>query len=183
MARGATSASLRAVRFNCGGDDALIIDEGARAVAPSQVREAAPASLWGMALLALAPFPIAAGVYGYGPPAASREAVTVLLTWSAVVLCFLAGVRWGLETGRPRPRRARLAGALIFGLLGWVLLLARWRLELAWTFGAFLAAFMLQWLTDHATPDSAARFPKLSTAVTAAACVSLAVALDQALRS
>jgi len=159
-----------------------MIDEGARAVAPPQVREAAPASLWGMALLTLAPFPIAAGVYGYGPPAASREAATVLLTWSAAVLCFLGGVRWGLETGRPRPRRARLAGALVFGLLGWVLLLARWRLEAAWTFGAFLAAFMLQWLTDHA-PGSVARFPKLSTAVTAAACVSLAVALDQALRS
>ena len=42
---------------------------------------------------------------------------------------------------------------------------------------------MLQWLSDHAAPDTAARFPRLSTVVTAAACISLAVAIDQAIKS
>jgi hypothetical protein len=136
-----------------------------------------------MAVFALLPFPISAGIYGYGPPAAAREAVSVLLTWSAVVLSFLAGVRWGLESGRRTPRLSRLAGAFGFALVAWLLLIARWRLELAWTLTAYLAAFMLQWLSDHVTPNTQARFPRLSTAVTAAACISLAVALDQALRS
>ena len=63
------------------------------------------------------------------------------------------------------------------------MLLARWRFSLAWTLTAYLAAFMLQWLSDHAAPNTAARFPRLSTAVTASACVSLAVALDQAIRT
>ncbi|MDB5447876.1 MAG: hypothetical protein JWQ97_3193 [Phenylobacterium sp.] len=158
-------------------------DERAAAVAKPQAREAAPISLWAMAVFALLPFPVAAGVYGYGPPAAAREAVTVLLTWSAVVLSFLAGVRWGLESGRRAPRRLRLVGALGFAMVAWALLLARWRLDLAWILTAYLAAFMLQWLSDHAAPNPASRFPRLSTAVTAAACVSLAVALDQAIRS
>jgi hypothetical protein len=159
----------------------LVTDEGA-AAAP-KAREAAPLPLWIMAVTALAPFPLAAGVYGYGPPAAAREAVTVLLTWSAVVLSFLAGVRWGLESGRRAPRVGRLAVSLIFAIVAWGLLLARWRLDLAWTLTAYLAAFMLQWLSDHAAPNTAARFPRLSTAVTASACISLAVALDQAIRS
>jgi len=146
-------------------------------------REAPPLSLWGMAVVALLPFPVSAGVYGYGPPAAGREAVTVLLTWSAVVLSFLAGVRWGLESGRRTPRRGRLAAAVMFAIVAWALLLARWRLELAWILTAYLAAFMLQWLSDHAAPNTTSRFPMLSTAVTASACISLAVALDQAIRS
>ncbi|MEO8113963.1 MAG: DUF3429 domain-containing protein [Phenylobacterium sp.] len=147
------------------------------------VLEAAPLSLWAMAVLALLPFPLSAAVYGYGPPALGREAMTVLLTWSAVVLSFLAGVRWGLESGRRTPRRGRLAVAIGFALLAWVLLLVRWRIELSWIVGAYLVAFMLQWLTDHAAPNTAARFPRLSTAVTAAACISLAVALDQSIRA
>ena len=153
------------------------------AVARPSVRESAPKSLWAMAVFGLLPFPVSAGVYGYGPPEAARVAVTVLITWSAMVLSFLAGVRWGLESSRRTPRRSRLAGAVGFAVLAWALLLARWRLHLAWTLTAYLAAFMLQWLSDHATPNTAARFPKLSTAVTAAACISLAVALDQAIRS
>jgi hypothetical protein len=145
-------------------------------------REQAPISLWAMAVFALAPFPVSAAVYGYGPPSLAREAVTVLLTWSAVVLSFLAGVRWGLENGRRTPRRGRLAISIGFALIAWILLLARWRFDLRWTIAAYLVVFMLQWLTDHAAPNTVSRFPKLSTAVTTAACVSLAVALDQAIR-
>jgi hypothetical protein len=145
-------------------------------------RDAAPKSVWILVVLALLPFPLSAGVYGYGPPAAARAAVTVLITWSATVLSFIAGVRWGLESSRRPPRWGRLAGACAFGIIAWALLLARWRLQLAWTLTAYLAAFMLQWLSDHAAPDTAARFPKLSTVITVAACVSLAVALDQAIR-
>jgi hypothetical protein len=166
--------------FATGEGTDLVTEEGPAA---PRTREAAPAPLWILAGTALAPFPFAAGVYGYGPPAMAREAVTVLLTWSAVVLSFLAGVRWGLESGRRAPRVGRLALAMAFAIIAWALLLARWRLPLAWTLTFYLAAFIVQWLSDHAAPNTAARFPRLSTAVTAAACVSLAVALDQAIRS
>ena len=134
-------------------------------------------------ILALLPFPLSAGVYGYGPPGLGRVAVSVLLTWSAMVLSFLAGVRWGLESSRRVPRRGRLLLAVVFATAAWGLLLARWRFDLRVTLTAYLAAFLLQWLSDHLAPDAAARFPRLSTVVTAAACVSLAVALDQAIRS
>lgn len=145
-------------------------------------REAPPLPLWFMAALALLPFPVAAMVFVYGPHEASREALSVLLTWSAVVLAFLAGVRWGLESGRRTPRLSRLTGAVVFGVAAWGLLVARWRVELAWTLTAYLAAFMLQWVSDHTTPNTQARFPRLSTAITAAACISLALALDDVLR-
>jgi hypothetical protein len=161
----------------------LVTEDRAAALAKGQAREVAPISLWSMTILAMLPFPLAAGVYGYGPRADARPAVTVLLTWSAMVLCFLAGVRWGLESSRRVPRRERLAGAFLFAVVSWALLLFRWRLNLVWTLIAYLAAFMLQWLSDHLTPHSQARFPRLSTAVTASACISLAVALDQAIRS
>jgi hypothetical protein len=161
----------------------MVMDVKTAAPAAKAETEPAPFSLWAMAVLALAPFPVSAGIYGYGPPMAAREAVTVLLTWSAVVLSFLAGVRWGLESGRRAPRRERLALAIGFALIAWGLLLFRWRLGTAWVAGAYLVAFMLQWLSDHAAPNTASRFPNLSTAITAAACASLAVALDQALRS
>jgi len=159
----------------------LVTDDSA--LAAMRPREPAPAALWLMAGLALAPFPISALVYGFGPQDLARPAITVLLTWSAVVLSFLAGVRWGLESGRPTPRWGRLAGAVLFAVVAWALLLLRWRLDLPWTLVAYLATFMLQWLSDHAAPETAARFPRLSTAITGAACVSLAVALEHAVRS
>jgi hypothetical protein len=136
-----------------------------------------------MAIFGLLPFPISAGIYGYGPPTEARVALTALMTWSSIALTFLAGVRWGLECGRRVPRWGRLAGAVAFGVVAWGLLLVRWRLDPAWILTGYLAAFMLQWLSDHAAPNTAARFPRLSTTVTAAACVSIAVALDQAIRS
>lgn len=150
---------------------------------PASAQESAPTSMWLMAAVGLVPFPASALIFAFGPPEASRQAITVLLTWSAVVLAFLAGVRWGLESGRRVPRRGRLAGAVIFAMIAWGLLLARWRLELSWVLAAYLAAFMLQWLTDHAAPNTQARYPKLSTAITAAACISLAAALELTLRS
>jgi len=144
--------------------------------------EAPPMALWAIALLALAPFPISAAAYGYGPPEAARPALTVILTWSAVVLCFLGGVRWGMESLLPRPRWPRQMISVSSGVVAWLLLLARHRIADRWIIGAGIAAFLVQWLFDHQAPEVPARYPKLSTAITAAACISLAVCLDKALR-
>ena len=160
----------------------MMVDDSASIAAREPAREAPPLTLWLMASVALIPFPLSAGMFVFGPRENAREALTVLLTWSAVVLAYLAGVRWGLECGRRTPRVSRLAGAVAFGIIAWGLLLARWRIELAWILAAYLAAFMVQWTLDHATPAPQARFPKLSTAITAAACISLALVLDAVLR-
>ena len=143
--------------------------------------ESPPAALWLMALGSLLVFPIAAAVYCYGPVDLQTTALDSLLTWSALVLSFLGGVRWGLESREPRPRAHRLFFSVLSAVAGWVVLMARGRLDDGWILGAFLAAFMIQWLFDHQTPDTPSRYPMLSTVLTGGACVSLAWALEQAI--
>ena len=144
--------------------------------------EAPPVALWAIAVLALAPFPSAALAYGYGPPEVARPALTIILTWSAVVMSFLGGVRWGMETGRVEVRAGRQVISVTSAVVAWMLLLGRGRIPDSWILAGAIAAFLLQWLFDHQGPDVPARYPKLSTAITAAACVSLAICLDQAIR-
>jgi hypothetical protein len=144
--------------------------------------EPPPVALWLIAAVALLPFPIAALVYAYGPAHASEPALKALLTWTAVVLSFLGGVRWGLETALLRPRAYRQVISFASAVVAWIVLLARQRLPDSWVIGGSLAAFLLQWLFDHQAPDVPARYPRLSTAITAAAGVSLAICLDKAIR-
>jgi len=144
--------------------------------------EAPPVALWLIALVALAPFPVSALVYSYGSPSTTALALSVLLTWSAVVLSFLGGVRWGMETTMNAPRPVRQVISVLSAVVAWGLLIARHRAPEEWIIGGAMAAFLLQWLFDHQGPDVPARYPKLSTAITAAACISLAICLDQALR-
>lgn len=148
----------------------------------TETEASAPAPLWTIALLALAPFPISAALYAYGPAAYERGSLTAILSWSALVLSFLGGVRWGLESARPAPRWTRLTSSVASSVAAWGLLMARGNLSAAWILGGFMAAFILQWLFDHTAPDVPARYPRLSTVLTAGACVSLAVALEHALR-
>jgi len=143
--------------------------------------EAPPVALWIIAMVALAPFPLSALAYSYGPRSATALALSILLTWSAVVLSFLGGVRWGLETAMNAPRPGRQAISVLSAVVAWGLLLARHRAPDEWIIAGAIIAFLLQWLFDHQGPDVPARYPKLSTAITAAACVSLAICLDQAL--
>ena len=145
--------------------------------------ESIPPALWGIALAALAPFPISAAIYGWGAPDAARPALTLILTWSGCVLAFLGGVRWGLESGRPSPRAERLLISVLSPVAAWMLLFSRHRIPDAWVIGGCIAAFLVQWLFDHQAPDVPARYPRLSTALTTGACVSLAVCLDQAMKT
>ena len=145
--------------------------------------EAIPPALWIIALGSLAPFPLSAIAYGWGAPDIARPALGVILTWSGCVLAFLGGVRWGLESGRPSPRPYRLVISVASPVAAWAILLARGHIPDGWVVGGCIGAFLLQWLFDHQGPDVPARYPRLSTAVTAAACVSLAVCLDQAMKT
>ncbi|MDZ4375580.1 MAG: DUF3429 domain-containing protein [Phenylobacterium sp.] len=151
-------------------------------VRPARRAEPIPIALWVIALLALSPFPVAALLFGFGPPDVSRGALTSLLVWSTAVLSFLGGVRWGMETREPRPRWMRQAFSALCAVAAWVILLSRGAAPDSWVLGGFLAAFLVQWLFDHQAPDTPSRYPALSTAMTVAACVSLALALEIAIR-
>jgi hypothetical protein len=142
----------------------------------------APLALWLIALLGLLPFPVSAIAYAWGPADLAGPALRVMLTWSAVMLGFLGGIRWGLESGRAEPRWTRLATSVLSPTAGWLLVFSRGAIETPWLLCGFLAAFILQWLYDHTAPDVPARYPRLMTTLTLGACLSLAVALEQALR-
>ena len=145
--------------------------------------ESIPPALWAIAIGSLVPFPIAAVAYGWGSADIAKPALTVILTWSGCVLGFLGGVRWGLESGRPRPRPWRLLISVASPVVAFAILMSRSRIPDGWVIGVCIAAFLIQWLFDHQGPDVPARYPRLSTAITAAACISLAVCLDQAMKT
>lgn len=152
-------------------------------VRPAASVESPPLPLWIIALMALAPFPISAGIYSYGAAEQAPDALNILLTWSALIMSFLGGVRWGMETREPRPRWQRQAFAALAAVAAWVILLSRGHIADTWIMGGFIMAFLIQWLFDHQTPDTPARYPILSTALTGAACVSLAMALEKAMHA
>lgn len=145
-------------------------------------RSSAPAPLWAIAISAMAPFPIASLAYVFGPERYDEPAMLVLVSWSAIVLAFVGGVRWGMETVRELPRWGRMAAAVAPGVAAWVLLLCRGSVPASWLLAGFLAVFILQWLFDHTAPDVPSRFPLLLTVLTLGAGVSLSFALEQALR-
>ena len=156
----------------------MVMDESA----PGKRYERVPGSLWIIALICMAPFPIAAVAYGWGSPAVAQPGLNVILAWSACVLGFLGGVRWGLESGRKAPRLYRLVISVLSPIAAFGLLLARHTIPDSYVIAGCMAAFLTQWLFDHQAPDVPARYPKLSTALTAGACISLAICLDQAIR-
>ena len=61
------------------------------------------------------------------------------------------------------------------------MVLGRGAVSDAWILALLIVLFMIQWLFDHQTPDAPSRYPTLSTALTASACVSLALALEKAM--
>jgi hypothetical protein len=97
------------------------------------------------------------------------------------VLGFLGGIRWSQESVREPPRFLRLAAAMLPPLAGGGLLLARDYLAADWIIGGFIAAYLAAWLFDRA-PQTLTRYPALMTLLTFSACVSLALALEKALR-
>ena len=150
-------------------------------VRPRSGAETPPVALWLIALTALAPFPASALMYCYGPQIHQVGSLTMLMTWSAIILAFIGGVRWGLETREPRPRRDRMGFAALCAAAAWGLLLWRGQAPDALILGLFIAMFMIQWLFDHPNPEAPSRYPMLSTVLAGSACVSLALALEKAI--
>ena len=102
---------------------------------------AIPPALWIITLSTLAPFPLAAIVYGWGAPDVARPALTVILNWSGCVLAFLGGVRWGLESGRAEPRPLRLVISVLSPVVAWAILFSRHRIPDGWVIGEMVKPF------------------------------------------
>src|SRR5512140_3790187 len=102
---------------------------------PVTATDSTPPALWAIAIASLAPFPIAAIIYGWGAPDVARPALNVILTWSACVLAFLGGVRWGLGSGRPKPRAGRLLISVMSPVAAVSILLARHKSPDGWVIG------------------------------------------------
>ena len=130
-------------------------------------------------VLGLIPFFAASGLYVWGKPELAGPALLTLLAYSAVTLSFLGGLRWGYEMARPEPRIAVMLAACLPPLIGWLILATP--LEAGWQLGAFIAAFVLQWLWDAGSADLPRWWSRLRTLLTLGAGLALAMAMETAL--
>lgn len=109
-------------------------------------------------------------------------AIVGLITFAAVVLSYLGGIEWGLalqeSAGTERTRAIGLGLSTIPALAAWVIL---WRVPSPqWQVGGALGLFVLVWAADLWLARQGlipSWFVDMRTAVTAAVCVILGVAL------
>jgi hypothetical protein len=134
-----------------------------------------------LGLAALAPFVGSSLTFAYGPANLAGPALLALTVWSAVILGYLGGVRWGVELAG-QPRTWALASSLSWTAVGWLILIVPLP-TVGWQLILFLAAFLAKWLWDVLSRELPPWYRHLRTWATAGACVSLAVALEHALAS
>jgi hypothetical protein len=108
-------------------------------------------------------------------------AITALITLAAVILSYLGGIEGGIALGQERSTEKSRAFALCLSvvpaLAAWGIL---WLPTTQWQVGAALALFIAVWAADLWLARQGlipAWFVDLRTAVTAAVCVILALAL------
>jgi hypothetical protein len=146
------------------------------------LRPTGPLGAWVLGLLASAPFVLGAWVYCWGPDLVQGAASRGLLLYSAAMIAFMGGSRWGVEIARAPPRWIVLAPAIITPLAALTLSMSMVDLALQWRLGGFLFGFLALWLWDSISTDLPAWYQRLRTTVTLIACVSLGLALEHALR-
>jgi len=134
-----------------------------------------------MGLLGTAPFILGALVYCWGPDIAEGVASRGLLLYSAVMIAFMGGSRWGLEIGRAPPRWVVLAPAIAMPLFALILTMSLVELDLKWRLAGFLGGFLALWLWDVISTEVPGWHLRLRTTVTVVACVCLGLALEHAL--
>lgn len=144
-----------------------------------------PAPVLALTLAGLLPF-IGGAVFVWmreGDPAGQASAQLILLAYSAIILSFLGGVRWGVEISRG-PLAPPRWGELVFSVLG---ALAAWGLVLwpvlqgfsPFLFAAMAAALLLAGVWDVAStrelPQSYRRIRIIATAGAVASLLAAAV--------
>lgn len=130
-------------------------------------------------VLGLIPFFAAASLYIWGRPELAGPALLTLLTYSAVILSFLGGLRWGHEMARPEPRIGVMLAACLPPLVAWMILATP--LDAGLQLGGFIAALVLQWLWDAGSADLPRWWSRLRTLLTVGAGLALAMAMETAL--
>jgi hypothetical protein len=137
---------------------------------------------WFLAFAGAVPFLLATGALFVSDASSVRvPAITALVTYSAVILSFLAGIEWGLairdESGTESTRAIALGLSTVSSLAAWALL---WLPSATWQIGSALALFVAVWGADQWMAGRGLLptwFVDLRTAVTALVAAILAVAL------
>ena len=144
-----------------------------------------PNSAAGLGALGLIPLFAASGAFAFGPPSLAGVALLTLTAYSAAVLSFLGGIRWGVEIALFRqPRWSVLAVSNLAPIVAWLLVAAPGAIGISegQALGGFILAFLLQWAWDSRSISPPAWYPRLRTLLTLGAVLALAVALEATLR-
>ena len=101
-----------------------------------------------------------------------------LLVYSAIILSFLGGVRWGAEIAkRERPRFAELGPSVLGALVGWGMVMAVFQHGMqTWLFAGMGAALTLHYLYDGISPELPLWYRRMRLWPTLGAVFSLAFA-------
>jgi hypothetical protein len=141
---------------------------------------------WLLGLAGLIPFWASAAVYAFGPPNFAGPALLTLLAYSAAILSFLGGIRWGQEIGAGRPPRALvLVLSNLPAIAAWLLLAAGGGFGLSeqQALGGFLVAFAVQGAWDARAGSAPRWHRRLRVVLTIGAVLALALALGATLAS
>ncbi len=131
-------------------------------------------------VLGLVPLWAAAALYAWGDPNQRGVALLTLLAYSAAVLSFLGGVRWGMELAAPhRPRGTVVVMAHLPPLAAWLLLAAGGGAGLTevQSLGGFVLCFLLQGAWDGTAKGSPPWRRRLRVWQTLGAVAALALAI------
>jgi len=139
-----------------------------------------------LGVLGLIPFAGAAALYAFGEANQRGVALLTLLAYSAAILSFLGGTRWGMEVAARRPPRASvLALSNLPALAAWLLLAGGGGANLTevQALGGFLLAFAVQGVWDARASDAPSWHRRLRVWLTLGAGLALAAALATTLRA
>jgi hypothetical protein len=121
-------------------------------------RDITPKGPWAIGLAGLLPFyaALAGGQFAGAPY--NGVSVTVFFTYSAIILSFLGGTRWGFEiASRPEgPGFFTLFFAVVPSLVGLVAAVSQYVAPLL-GLGLLLAGFIITWLWDYVTSGGSTR--------------------------
>lgn len=137
-----------------------------------------------LSVLGLIPFWGAAALYAFGEPNQRGVALLTLLAYSAAILSFLGGTRWGMEIAVRRPPRASvLVLSNLPPLAAWLLLAGGGGASLTevQSLGGLLLAFIVQGAWDARASDAPSWHGKLRVWLTLGAALALALALGTTL--
>jgi len=135
-----------------------------------------PLAAWIYGVAGLVPFVgcAAADIVGFAPGQGWWR--LALLVYSALILSFLGGARWGLELARVPPRLFEISLSMAPSLTGFFLLLAPAPFQRS-ALGGAAVAHALQWLWDVRAQGAPSDYGRLRSVLAAVAILAMSAAL------